>query len=180
MPNLYEHWIAQDILTYLKVAKGSRMRGISFALSINPTVILPEILFFEPEVSFESLYQIYEEKQWMCERVEKLEHDLKVLQGMTPFGAVNYIRYGIGYEGYLKEYAQYRKIKPEELLEILDELQDTTRGFDQVDGWLSHIDRYKAEMQRQNQSRGGSRMELPSLHFTASRDWNSIMSIFWI
>lgn len=153
LPNLYEHWIAQDILTYLKVAKGSRMRGDFLRIINKPNRYIARDSFFEPEVSFESLYQIYEEKQWMCERVEKLEHDLKVLQGMTPFGAVNYIRYGIGYEGYLKEYAQYRKIKPEELLEILDELQDTTRGFDQVDGWLSHIDRYKAEMQRQNQSR---------------------------
>ena len=108
LPNLYEHWIAQDILTYLKVAKGSRMRGDFLRIINKPNRYIARDSFFEPEVSFESLYQIYEEKQWMCERVEKLEHDLKVLQGMTPFGAVNYIRYGIGYEGYLKEYAQYR------------------------------------------------------------------------
>ena len=35
---------------------------------------------------------------------------------MTPYAAVNYIRNGIGYENYLKEYAAYRKLKPEELI----------------------------------------------------------------
>ena len=55
------------------------------------------------QVSFEGLRWFYEEKDWMCDRIDKLEEDLNTLKRMTPYGAINYIRYGIGYEEYLKE-----------------------------------------------------------------------------
>lgn len=153
LPNLYEHWVSRDVLTYMRMSKGSRLRSDFLRIANKPNRYLARDSFLDAEVTFESLYQVYEERQWMWERIEKLEHDLKVLGPMTPFGALNYIRYGIGYEGYLKEYAQYRRIKPEELLEILDELQDTARGFDRVEDWFDHIERYKEELKRQNQTR---------------------------
>lgn len=153
LPNLYEHWVARDVFTYMRMSKGSRLRADFLRVANKPNRYLARDSFLDAEVTFESLYQVYEERQWMWERIEKLEHDLKVLGPMTPFGALNYIRYGIGYEGYLKEYAQYRRIKPEELLEILDELQDTARGFDRVEDWFDHIERYKEELKRQNQTR---------------------------
>ncbi|HIU77770.1 MAG TPA: ATP-dependent helicase [Candidatus Pelethocola excrementipullorum] len=153
LPNLYEHWVARDVFTYMRMSKGSRLRSDFLRVANKPNRYLARDSFLDAEVTFESLYQVYEERQWMWERIEKLEHDLKVLGPMTPFGALNYIRYGIGYEGYLKEYAQYRRIKPEELLEILDELQDTARGFDRVEDWFDHIERYKEELKRQNQTR---------------------------
>lgn len=153
LPNLYEHWVARDVFTYMRMSKGSRLRADFLRVANKPNRYLARDSFLDAEVTFESLYQVYEERQWMWERIEKLEHDLKVLDPMTPFGALNYIRYGIGYEGYLKEYAQYRRIKPEELLEILDELQDTARGFDRVEDWFDHIERYKEELKRQNQTR---------------------------
>ena len=153
LPNLYEHWVSRDVITYMRMSKGSRLRSDFLRIANKPNRYLARDSFMDTEVTFESLYQVYEERQWMWERIEKLEHDLKVLGPMTPFGALNYIRYGIGYEGYLKEYAQYRRIKPEELLEILDELQDTARGFDRMEDWFDHIERYKQELKRQNQTR---------------------------
>ncbi len=153
LPNLYEHWIAKDIIAYLNIAGGSRKRSDFLRIANKPNRYLARKVFFDPEVSFESLYQEYEERQWMWERIEKLEHDLKVLKPMTPFGAMNYIRYGIGYEEYLKEYAQYRRIWVDELHEVLDELQDTTRGFDHVKDWYQHINLYTEQLKRQNQDK---------------------------
>jgi DNA helicase-2/ATP-dependent DNA helicase PcrA len=153
LPNLYEHWIAKDVMTYLNLSAGSRKRSDFLRISNKPNRYLARKSFIDSEVSFESLYQQYEERQWMWERIEKLEHDLKVLKPMTPFGAINYIRYGIGYEEYLKEYASYRRIRAEELYEILNELQDTTRGFDHVEDWYRHIENYTEKLKRQNKDR---------------------------
>lgn len=152
MPNLYEHWIAKDLFAYLRIAQGGRKRSDFLQIMNKPNRYISRDSLYEPEVCFETLYKLYEEKTWMCERIEKFEQDLKVLEKMTPFGAVNYIRYGIGYEGYLKEYAQYRHIKEEELLEILDELQDTTRGFDRWADFQNHVERYKEEMKNQKKA----------------------------
>lgn len=176
LPNLYEHWISQDILTYIQLAAGSKKRSDFLRVCNKPNRYLARDSFDDPEVSFEALYQIYEEKEWMCERIERLEHDLQVLKSMTPFGAVNYIRYGIGYEGYLKEYAQFRKIKPEELLEILDELQDTARGFDRMKDWFAHMERYKEEIRQQNQKmqKDKNKVTVSTLHSVKGLEFDNV------
>ena len=48
---------------------------------------------------------------------------------MKPYAAVNYIRGGIGYDDYCREYAKYRHIREEELLEVLDELQESAKEY---------------------------------------------------
>ena len=42
----------------------------------------------------------------MLDRIEQLEYDLSMLADMAPAGAVNYIRKAIGYDDYIREYAQ--------------------------------------------------------------------------
>lgn len=54
----------------------------------------------------------------MCDRLTTMETHLRILKGLPPYAAINFIRKGMGYEEYLREYALYRKIKPEELGEI--------------------------------------------------------------
>lgn len=56
---------------------------------------------------------------------------------MTPYGAVNYIRHGIGYEEYLKTYAMFRKLKLEDLYEVLEELADSARDIRPLENGLS-------------------------------------------
>ena len=45
----------------------------------------------------------------MCDRITTLETHLRILGTLSPFAAVNFIRKGMGYEEYLREYAQFRK-----------------------------------------------------------------------
>ena len=103
----------------------------------------------DAQVSFEGLRWFYEEKDWMCDRIDKLEEDLNTLKRMTPYGAINYIRYGIGYEEYLKEYAQYRKIKTEELFEVMEELALSAKGFKSFSDWFVHIEEYTQQLKEQ-------------------------------
>ena len=58
---------------------------------------------------------IMEEQGWMVQRLEKLQMDLKVIAGMRPYSAINYIRKGVAYEDYLREYAEVRRIPFEDL-----------------------------------------------------------------
>lgn len=176
LPNLYDHWISANIITYLRIIMGSRSRRDFLQIINRPNRYVSREAFYDPEVTFESLYQFYEDKTWMCERIEKLEHDLKVMKNMTPFGALNYIRFGIGYEGYLKEYAQYRHLNHEELLEILDELQDTARGFDTIDEWFGHIERYRAEMKKQYTRRKNTenRITVSTMHSAKGLEFDNV------
>ena len=47
----------------------------------------------------------------MCDRITTLETHLRVLKSLAPYAAINFIRKGMGYEEYLREYAEYRENK---------------------------------------------------------------------
>ena len=128
IPNLYEHWIVQDVLTYVRVARGNRERGQVLRIINRPKRYVHRNAFTEPYVDFEELKCFYEEKDWMVDRIEQLQYDISMLAQMKPYAAVNFIRRGIGYDEYIREYAEYRGIRADDMFEILDELQEEARA----------------------------------------------------
>lgn len=105
----------------------------------------------EAEVAFDVWADYFYDKNqhWVAERIEQLEADLRVISRLSPYAAMNYIRMGIGYEDFLKEYADYRRISQENLLEVLDELQDGAQAFSSYDAWFSHMEEYTQELLKQ-------------------------------
>lgn len=151
IPNLYEHWITRDILTYIRLAQGSRTRKDMLKIMNRPNRYITRESLEEETVAFDVWADyFYQKKQhWVAERIEQLEADLRVISRIGPFAAINYIRMGIGYETFLQEYAEYRRINADNLLEILDELQDGAKEFSTYEAWFSHMEEYTKELQNQ-------------------------------
>lgn len=149
VPNLYEHWISRNILTYIRIAMGSRAREDILQVINRPKRYISRDAMSDETVSFEKMKAFYAEKDWIAERIESLEGDLRAIARMSPLAAVNYIRQGMGYDEYLIEYAAFRRMRPEELLETADELKESAAGFKTFDEWFAHIDAYKEELLRQ-------------------------------
>ncbi len=149
LPNLYEHWISQNVLAYIKAARGDLSRANVLQILNRPNRYISRDALPDQKVSWDGLKSFYQDKGWMVERVEQLEYDLLMLRTMAPAAAVNYIRKAVGYDDYLKEYAQYRRMKPEELLEILDQLKESAAGFSDVDAWFAHMEAYKERLREQ-------------------------------
>lgn len=168
IPSLYEHWVVQDIFTYLRLALGSRSRADVLQIMNRPKRYLSRESLKEPQVSFDSWAKYYEQikQPWVAERVEQLEADLRVLSRISPFAAINYIRKAIGYEAYLKEYAAYRHIKEEELIAVLEELQEGAREFPSYDKWFEAIEQFGEEQKRQQERKkeNGNCVSLATLH----------------
>ena len=153
VPNLYEHWIAKDILTYLLMGAGSRKRGDFLRIINRPKRYISRDMLTSEEISLDSLKSAAAGKYWVLEKVEMLEYELRMLSKMRPWAGINYIRKGIGYEEFLKEYAEYRHAGFEELLGVLDELQESARPFATLGAWLEHIAEYSRTLQEQKNSR---------------------------
>lgn len=151
IPNIYDHWIAGNMITYIKLALGSKDRALFLQIVNRPKRYISRECFKNQTVEFLDLRKYYGEKDWMLDRIDKLEYDLSILKSMNPYAAINYIRKGIGYEEYLEEYAKFRRIKPEELFDTLNELQDTAREFRTFADWFRHIEEYKEELKEQSQ-----------------------------
>lgn len=176
LPNLYEHFIARDIMAYFRMICGSRSRSDFLQVMNKPNRYISREALYETQVSFEALYSFYEEKEWMCDRIERLERDLHVMKDMLPFAAVNYIRFAVGYEEYLRSYAEYRHIRPEELYEILNEVQDTTRGFKSFADWFSHVEEYSQQLKEQSQQQKlrGDGVTVSTLHSVKGLEYDTV------
>ena len=147
IPNLYDHWIARDIRTYMNIARGSRLRKDLLMIMNKPKRYIGRDSLCDSQVSFDEWEKMYDEQPWIAERIEKLHYDIKMLEKMSPYAAINYIRHGIGYEEYIQEYAEYRNISKEDLLDVLDELQASAKGFKNYDAWELHMQEYAQELQ---------------------------------
>ena len=147
LPNIYEHWIAQDIFAYLHLARIQLDRTQFLQVMNRPKRYISRDSIDAPVISFETLRTYYEDKEWMLDRIDRMEIDLRLLTGMTPYAAVNYIRHGIGYEEYIKEYAAARRMKAEELTELLDEIQQSAKPYRTIEEWFEKIEEYAAKLE---------------------------------
>lgn len=149
MPNIYEHWIARNMISYIKLAMGDRSRKEFLQVMNRPNRYISRAALEDTQVSFEALRWYYEGKDWLCDRIDKLEEDLYLLKNMTPYGAINYIRKGIGYDEYLKDYAAYRKLKTEDFYEVLEELAESAKGYKTYPEWFKHMEEYTQNLKEQ-------------------------------
>ena len=153
IPNIYDHWITGNIIAYFKIVMGSRDRALFLQIANRPKRYLNRECFEDPTVEFLRLREYYGDKDWMLDRLEKLEYDINMMKDMSPYAAINYIRKGIGYEDYLTEYAAYRKIKVDDLVDTLNELQETARTYKSYEEWFMHIEDYRNELREQAENR---------------------------
>ena len=176
LPDLYDHWIAKELLTYLNLAMGSRKRGEFLKIANRPNRYLSRDAFEEATVSFDALLEYYEEKDWMCPRIRKLEQDITTLTHLSPVGAVNYIRYAIGYEQYVKEYAAYRHLKEDDLISVLDELQEAAKSQKSIEGWFAHIEEYQQKMKEKQKQRAESAegVTVSTLHSVKGLEYDKV------
>ncbi len=177
LPNIYEHWIALDIITYIKIAMGSKERSHYLRIINRPKRYISRECFDTSEVNFDFIRDYYEDKDWMLERLDQLEYDLALLADMSPYAAINYIRKGIGYEEYLKEYAEMRRIKMDELLDILDELQENAKEFKTYAEWFSYMEEYKEELKRQaveSREKNTDSVTIATMHSSKGLEFNVV------
>ena len=151
IPNLYSHWIAKDLFAYMEIAAGSRKRSDFYRIMNRPNRYFSRDAFDTPIVSFERLKSFYQDRDWMEERICDLEADLRAMAPLKPVAAVNYIRKAIGYDDYLRSYAEFRRMKPEELFETADKLAESAAEFATFVEWKEHAARYEEELKKQNQ-----------------------------
>ena len=179
IPNLYEHWIAKDIFAYIRIAKGSRLRQDFLKIMNRPKRYISRDSLDEETVAFDVWEWFYEEKPWVAERIQRLEQDIKMLSGMNPYAAVNYIRRGIGYDEFCTEYADYRRMNADELFDVLEELQNSAKGYETYDDWFAHIEDYTKELQELYSSRNQNMesVALATLHSAKGLEYNDVYII---
>ena len=146
VPNVFEHWIARDVITYMNIAMGSRKRSDFLQIINRPKRYIGRDYLADAEISFDNLEKYYEDKNWMIERVDRLKYDILAMASMSPYAMINYLRKGVGYDGYLDEYAQSHNMQVRELYDVMDELMESASNFKTFNEWFAYIDEYGTKL----------------------------------
>lgn len=176
VPLVYDHWIARDVLCYLKLAAGSRDRGLFLQIMNRPLRYLSRDVLDEPGVDLDSWEAVYEEQPWIARRVAQLAEDLQVMSHMGPFAAMNYVRKGIGYEEFVIDFAREHGQNEQELLDVLDELQQSAVDFSSLEQWQAHVAEYRARMQaeQKKKEKSGEGVQILTLHGAKGLEFDTV------
>ena len=176
LPNLFRHWICRNMIAYLKMAEGDRSRSTFLEIMNRPNRYIARDALTEKNVDFKALGEFYKDKDWMCDRITTMETHLRILKTMAPYAAINFIRNGMGYEEYLQEYARYRKIKPEELMETLNRIHESARGMKTLEEWMAYMDEYTRKLEEQAKKQDVKRegVVISTLHAVKGLEYDNV------
>ena len=176
--NIYEHFIALDMISYLRLSQGEYDRKYFLQIANRPNRYLTSESMKTGNVSYESLRRYYRDKDWMVDRIDQLEWDMKMICDKTPYAAIQYIRKRMGYDEFLKEYAAYRKISSEDLFALLEEIWQNSKGYGTIKEWFEHIESYGKMLKEQNKKNGEKEgVNLMTMHAAKGLEFDTVFVI---
>lgn len=179
LPNLYNHFIAKDIMAYFRLAMGQRERKDFLQVMNRPKRYLGRDCLPGRVVSFEEMRKFYCDKEWMQDRIDQFEWDLKMLAKMAPYAAIQYLKKKIGYDEFLREYATTKNMKAADLREVLSEIEEAAKPFQTMEEWFVHVEEYtealKKKEQQKEQNQEGVR--LMTLHASKGLEFHTVFLI---
>ena len=151
IPSIYEHRVSQDIFAYLNLILNSDNDSALERIINKPKRYISKAIIAEAKKNkktslLNSFYTVKDLKSWQSERLDELIYSLGAAKRKTTYEAFKYIRKVIGYDDYIKEYASFRKVNPKSLFEILDEIQESSKGYEKIEDYLTHISDVISEM----------------------------------
>ncbi len=152
-PNIYEHRIARDIESYLRLACGEAFRKDVINIMNKPLRYLSRSELDSEIVDFDEWAERYEDREYIADRIRDLSFNLGLMGGMKPFAAINYIRKGIGYDDYLKSYDTEHNLNYDYESEILDTLMENAKSADSIEDYLNRAKAFIKITKEQNSNK---------------------------
>ena len=178
--NVYEHWVAKDLLAYLLLAENEESDSALRRILNKPKRYIGKDLLAEAETMpytlLRSFFVCPSLKGWQEENLENLRIDLNQIRKRTPYDAVKYIRKVIGYDEYLEEFAAYRRTSAQVLQEIADEIMETAKDCADVRSFREQLERLSLQMKEQSRKKGKKRngVALMTMHGAKGLEFRAV------
>ena len=178
--NVYEHWVAKDLLAYLLLAENEESDSALRRILNKPKRYIGKDLLAEAETMpytlLRSFFVCPSLKGWQEENLENLRINLNQIRKRTPYDALKYIRKVIGYDEYLEEFAAYRRTSAQVLQEIADEIMETAKDCADVRSFREQLERLSLQMKEQSRKKGQKRngVALMTMHGAKGLEFRAV------
>ena len=179
LPNLYNHFIAKDIQAYFRMALGERKRQDFLQVMNRPKRYIGRDSIAGSAVSFEEMRKFYCDKEWMMNRIDQFEWDVKMLAKMAPYAAIQYIRKRIGYDDFLKDYALTHNVNKADLFEVLSEIEEAAKPYASLEEWFGHVQEYTEALRLKERQRSLKQdgVRLMTIHAAKGLEFDTVFLI---
>lgn len=153
IPSIYEHFIAKDIIAYLKLSQDILDNASFLRIANKPKRFLNKNILNEAKeickneksiISY--LYTRQDLKHWQVEKISELEFHLSNIKNKNTYDAIKYILKNVGYEDYIEDYSMFKKIKPTGLFEIANEILESSKLYENILDYLTHVEDINMEL----------------------------------
>ncbi len=179
--SIYEHWIAKDLIAYIKLAiDNSDNKSLRRIINKPSRFISKSIIemLSKGENLLKKMAISNSLETWQHNRIEELVFGLKAIKKRNSYDAIVYIRRGIGYDDYIKEYAQYRKVKSKALYEILDEIQEAASSYTDLAEFLNHIEEtIHLTKEKKNVNKDNKGVVLTTMHSSKGLEFTTVFVV---
>ena len=142
--------VYKDIICYLKCANswenGECFDVESFINILNkPTRLISRDSVLECGANLTKLKELYSHDKEVLRNISDLDFHMEMIKKLNPYGAINYIKNVVGYEEYLKRYANDKGQSLKKLKFELDRIQMESENYKTIKEWVSLSEQKQTE-----------------------------------
>ena len=146
IPNLFDHWVAKDIISYIKLAINMGDKSDLLRISNKPNRYICRDSLSSSRANIETLFDYYDDKSYMIKRIVELREHLRTIKNLKPATALRYVRNVVGYDEYIEEYCDMNGVESDDCYSILGDLENSAAEYNNFNDWFVHMDEYKDEL----------------------------------
>lgn len=181
--NFFNHFICQDIISYLKLSIDCT-NSDAFSKIINKPFRYISRLYVEKVKKhriknncFEILKSYEDFPIFQIKKIDDLQKSIHSLNRMSLKSAIYFVIHNIGYYDYLKEYSSKFKTDISELDDILEEFYKASSEFNDISSFLKHIEEVEKQIEENKNSKDADGIILSTIHGVKGMEFKNVFII---
>jgi DNA helicase-2/ATP-dependent DNA helicase PcrA len=179
MPNIYTHFVIEDIESYFQIALGNSTKARLLTV-INRPVRFLHRRSIENTGTLEGMRAFYRDSPSHLKTVEALISDFNLIGKMSPAAAINYIKNVMGYGQFLREEAIKNGLEPNEYLEVLEFFKSMIKDCKTIGAAITKLNDLRLKIDHENKNKTVDRtgkLGLYTLHSSKGLEFKNVFII---